>query len=313
MSEQEDVESQKDEVEALSAIYGEDFFLHEDKAADAVVTFDISIFCDEEKWWAVTISVLLPTTYPSTDPPVFEVHTECLSHEELETVYKQLDELWVENCGTNVLYIWVENIREFLFAKYEMAKQFIQSTEEEKERERVLTDLMRISETDNAVIEDAPSEIEYIAVETTAEPSSVPVPHIISGETVTVKKSTFQGHVAIVHTMLEVKAVLRKLKENRKVAIATHNIVAYRLQGVKENSFIQDYCDDGEVNAGGRLLHLLQIMDVQNIVVVVSRWYGGILLGPDRFRLINNSARDVIVSSGAYVPKQEKSKHKKKR
>ena len=141
----------------------------------------------------------------------------------------------------------------------------------------------------------------------------VDVPNILSGDTVTVKKSTFQGHAAIVHTMEEVKAVLRKLKENKKVLQATHNIVAYRLVGARENTFIQDYADDGEVNAGGRLLHLLQIMDVKNIVVVVSRWYGGILLGPDRFRLINNSAREVIVSSGVYVPKQEKGKHKKKR
>ena len=142
---------------------------------------------------------------------------------------------------------------------------------------------------------------------------SEPVPHIISGETTTVKKSTFQGHIAIVTTMKEVKSVLRKLKENRKVAQATHNILAYRLHGVKEGSYIQDYADDGEVNAGGRLLHLLQIMDVVNIVVVVSRWFGGILLGPDRFRLINNAARDVVVGSGVYVPKQEKGKQKKKR
>jgi hypothetical protein len=35
----------------------------------------------------------------------------------------------------------------------------------------------------------------------------------------------------------------------------------------------------GESAAGGRLLHLLNILDVQNVCVVVSRWYGGILLG----------------------------------
>ena len=140
---------------------------------------------------------------------------------------------------------------------------------------------------------------------------SVEGPKVLSGENITIKKSTFQGHVAIVHTIEEVKSVLRKLKENRKVSQASHNIVAYRLSGVKEHSFIQDYADDGEVNAGGRLLHLLQIMDVVDIVVVVSRWYGGILLGPDRFRLISNCAREVIVVSGAYTPKQEKRKNKK--
>ena len=39
-------------------------------------------------------------------------------------------------------------------------------------------------------------------------------------------------------------------------------------------------------------------MDVINAVVVVSRWYGGIQLGPDRFKHINNVARTLLLSSG---------------
>ena len=61
---------------------------------------------------------------------------------------------------------------------------------------------------------------------------------------------------------------------------------------------IQDYDDDGEDAAGGRLLHLLQILDVRNTVVVVSRWYGGIKLGPARFSHINNAARLLLEKCG---------------
>lgn len=43
---------------------------------------------------------------------------------------------------------------------------------------------------------------------------------------------------------------------------------------------------------------LLQILDVRNVMVVVSRWYGGILLGPDRFKHINNCARNILVEEG---------------
>jgi hypothetical protein len=32
--------------------------------------------------------------------------------------------------------------------------------------------------------------------------------------------------------------------------------------------------------------------------VVVSRWYGGTLLGPDRFKLINQAARDALEKAG---------------
>lgn len=43
---------------------------------------------------------------------------------------------------------------------------------------------------------------------------------------------------------------------------------------------------------------LLQVADVQNLVVVVSRWFGGILLGPARFGLINNTARQLLEQTG---------------
>jgi putative IMPACT (imprinted ancient) family translation regulator len=36
------------------------------------------------------------------------------------------------------------------------------------------------------------------------------------------------------------------------------------------------------------------------MLVVVSRWFGGILLGPSRFSFINNAARNAIVQSGLY-------------
>jgi hypothetical protein len=33
-------------------------------------------------------------------------------------------------------------------------------------------------------------------------------------------------------------------------------------------------------------------------VVVVSRWFGGVLLGPDRFKHINNAARSTLAAYG---------------
>ncbi len=66
-----------------------------------------------------------------------------------------------------------------------------------------------------------------------------------------------------------------------KIAKATHNVVAYRFIDAK-NILNADYDDDGETSAGGRLLHLLELIKVQNVLVVVSRWFGGVLLGADR-------------------------------
>lgn len=68
--------------------------------------------------------------------------------------------------------------------------------------------------------------------------------------------------------------------------------------GATATTIIQDSDDDGETAAGGRLLHLLQLMDAWNVLVVVTRWYGGVKLGPDRFRLINSVAREAVLRGG---------------
>ena len=60
----------------------------------------------------------------------------------------------------------------------------------------------------------------------------------------------------------------------------------------------QDHDEDGENAAGKGLLHLLQVTRAANVCVVVSRWYGGIHLGPDRFKVINNVARDLLEACG---------------
>jgi putative IMPACT (imprinted ancient) family translation regulator len=74
-------------------------------------------------------------------------------------------------------------------------------------------------------------------------------------------------------------------------------------------------CDDGqwtgtdahgESAAGGRLLHLLQITDCRGVAVVVTRWFGGVLLGPSRFTHINNAARQLLVECGYIAGKGAK-------
>ena len=54
-------------------------------------------------------------------------------------------------------------------------------------------------------------------------------PPIITGTTVEDRRSTFQAHVAVVHSRADVDAVLAQLMRNNKIARATHNIYAYRI------------------------------------------------------------------------------------
>ncbi|KAH0565400.1 hypothetical protein GP486_001199 [Trichoglossum hirsutum] len=123
-------------------------------------------------------------------------------------------------------------------------------------------------------------------------------PPWILSEVISEKKSTFVARCATVSTTAQTNDYLHHLiSTNKKVANATHNITAWRIKGSEGTSY-QDCDDDGETAAGGRVLHLMQLMDVWDVMVVVSRWYGGIQLGPDRFRIINSVARDALVRGG---------------
>ena len=114
------------------------------------------------------------------------------------------------------------------------------------------------------------------------------------------KKSTFIAHAAIVKSIQELELVRNALRSNSIYMKSTHNIAAYRI-AISNGNFIQDGDDDGEKAAGSRLLNLLQLTNVYNVYIVVSRKFGGIELGPVRFKLINNTARQLLVEM-ALIP-----------
>jgi hypothetical protein len=126
---------------------------------------------------------------------------------------------------------------------------------------------------------------------------------LVHGEPITDRKSTFQAHLCRVSSREQVRAVLAALNTDRKIARATHNMVAYRIlaEGSGAGGLavqINDNDDDGESQAGSNMAHVMEMMGVNNVIVVVSRWYGGIQLGPDRFKHINNCTRDVLEQNG---------------
>jgi Uncharacterized protein family UPF0029 len=127
-------------------------------------------------------------------------------------------------------------------------------------------------------------------------------PEWILSDIATEKKSVFVGRAVPVTSREQAKGYLDYLlATDKKVATATHNISAWRIRERRDDnteSTFQDCDDDGETAAGGRLLRLMQLMDVWDVLVVVTRWYGGILLGPDRFRIINNVGKDALVKGG---------------
>lgn len=128
-----------------------------------------------------------------------------------------------------------------------------------------------------------------------------PVTH---GPTIIERKSGFQAHVARVHSSADVSSALDAiLSSSPRMARATHHMRAFRFEGAG-GALVADNDDDGEDAAGGRLAQLLELMGARNVLVVVSRWFGGTLLGPSRFAVICNVARELLAAEGFECRKQ---------
>lgn len=114
----------------------------------------------------------------------------------------------------------------------------------------------------------------------------------VRGEVIQDRKSTFQAHAIRVSSDHEAEYFIGLLLKNTKIARATHNMSAYRF-GYSGN--VSEGCDDdGEAQGGSTMLKIMQQMNVVNCLVVVSRWFGGILLGTDRFKIIKDCTKEVV-------------------
>lgn len=92
-----------------------------------------------------------------------------------------------------------------------------------------------------------------------------------------VKKSKFICNLIKVDTQEEAENIIKKLK--KKYFDARHNCVAYRV--IEDERVIEKASDDGEPSgtAGGPMLNILKKNNLCNVVAVVTRYFGGILLG----------------------------------
>ena len=91
------------------------------------------------------------------------------------------------------------------------------------------------------------------------------------------KKSKFIANLIKVKNQEEAEEKIKYLK--KKYFDARHNCVAYRV--MEDSTIIEKSSDDGEPSgtAGGPMLNILQKNNLCNVLIVVTRYFGGILLG----------------------------------
>lgn len=110
------------------------------------------------------------------------------------------------------------------------------------------------------------------------------------------KKSKFIANLFPVGSVNEAEEIIRNIK--KKYHDARHNCMAYRI--VEDNQIIEKSSDDGEPSgtAGAPMLNILQKNNLGNILIIVTRYFGGILLGTGGLvRAYSNSLLKAIEQS----------------
>lgn len=113
----------------------------------------------------------------------------------------------------------------------------------------------------------------------------------------TEKRSRFIGHVWPVETEEAARGCIEAMK--KRYHDARHNCWCYRLKSGTER-----YSDDGEPQgtAGQPMLAVFQKEGVTDAVCVVTRYFGGILLGAGGLaRAYTQSAKDALDAAGVSV------------
>ena len=101
------------------------------------------------------------------------------------------------------------------------------------------------------------------------------------------KGNIFQGHLYPIHTEEEARQSLRALLQDSKIAQSDHIMYAYNYLDLSGES-VHGFSDDGEWQGGSVIMDMLKNSNTVNIIVMVSRKFGGVYLGKERFDLIKN-------------------------
>ncbi len=108
------------------------------------------------------------------------------------------------------------------------------------------------------------------------------------------KRSSFLGHVCFVETEDAAREFINEMK--KKHYDARHNCWCYIIRGGAVR-----YSDDGEPQgtAGLPMLEVFRREGVENVVCVVTRYFGGVLLGTGGLlRAYTRSAKDALDNAG---------------
>ncbi|KAJ3970310.1 hypothetical protein EV361DRAFT_1034486 [Lentinula raphanica] len=319
------------EIEVLKSIYGDEAIRSWKRfPTDDTLRFEVTIdFPTPYDDVTIKILISLLATYPSESPPQLQLLSRyigafgvdsALFGSVLRTYISTNGVEWTE--GAVCVFDGLQNVLDRCVQWYE--ERLSAQKSGELLREDALTTAQPTA-PDPALEQTEFSHTSNVQ-ETANLPSGI---QIYEAEPIVDRKSTFVGRACSITDPSQVPLILSYLSSDRHIARAAHPVInAWRCQ--VERTLHQDNDDDGETAAGSRLSHLLQILvstslpwplrhygllwchspateptlqclssqELNNVLVVVTRYFGGIHLGPDRFKHINQAARNALELGG---------------
>lgn len=253
-----------EEVEALTALYGQSNISFRRRENSTPATISISLYSHvydtQHVNKTISLSAQIPHTYPSHARPFQPtLRAEGISAGECADMVKDMLHTQSSVPGEVCMFEYCEAI----------------------------ISILKLRIAANSRVESAKTDVVEIVKERQKEFE------IFHGQVLTDRKSVFQAHLALISCAEDVHHVLQQLRKgSRKIDDASHNILAYRVRG--SACVVQDFDDDGERGGGKCVLYVMQQFQAINVMCVVSRWFGGIKLGSIRFRHISNVVRCVL-------------------
>jgi len=296
-----------EELDALRSFYGEEL-LSSSNACDGGPSVDGPWRIRVAK--RIVLEIHLPPTYPSsgTPTPILQAPPWALDEGKRSDLLAELEEMCVPD--VEVAIMLAEHCRAELDDAYDDDNHDDEDNDDgddatDSNEEGTVNDPSQSTEGTTKTFTPASSKygqpIRHFDASVVMEESNRRPIH--RGQPFHPPKSgpseLMLAHVASVESMDQVNWVLSKLLfDDKKVSKASHNMIAYRFYDKERECMVSDNDDDGEKGSGAKLAALLEMSDTMDCIVIVSRWYGGVHLGPARFKHISNTARDALVDCG---------------
>ncbi|KAG0703889.1 hypothetical protein DFH29DRAFT_914567 [Suillus ampliporus] len=306
-----DLESVASEIDVLQSIYGDHAIKchsspgspssHPSRSSSAsdAIRYEVSLNLPSHEDISIRILVSIPPTYPASSPPQLQLLSRYIGAFGVDSsLFGSILRTFISISGVEwtpesvCVFDGLQNVLERCEVWYE--DRISRETAGELLREDALTRNHVLVEPDEHLVSPSTAdENDRVSFDTTL-PEDI---KIVEAEPIVDRKSIFIGRACRISHPSQVPLILNNIMSDRHVSRAAHPIInAWRCQ--VDSVLHQDNDDDGETAAGSRLAHLLSILEINNVLVVVTRWFGGIHLGPDRFKHINHAARNALEVGG---------------